>query len=149
MTKRIDAQPTPAMLADDGFAVLGTAHPALAQDAFPDRPIRLIVPFPPGGPTDVMGRLIGQSLSASTRPAGLCRQPAGRRLDTRRQMAASADPDGYTLLVGSAATLAIGPALYPDAGFNPKSLVPVAHVFQRALCYDRRAESTGRAAWPT
>ena len=109
-------------------AVLGASHPAVAQNAFPSRPIRLIVPFPPGGPTDVTGRLISQSLSASLGQQVYVDNKPGAGSVLGGKAAETADPDGYTLLVGSAATLAIGPALYPDAGFDPKSLVPVAMV---------------------
>jgi len=101
-------------------------HPAAAEPAYPNRPIRLIVPFPPGGPTDVMGRLISQSLSVSFGQQVFVDNRPGAGSTLGGKAAASADPDGYTLLVGSAATLAIAPALYPDAGFDPNSLVPVA-----------------------
>jgi tripartite-type tricarboxylate transporter receptor subunit TctC len=113
------------------LATLG-AHATLAEDAakgtYPDRPIRLIVPFPAGGPTDVMGRLISQSLSGTLgQPVYVDNRPgAGSTLGGKA--AATAEPDGYTLLLGSAATLAIGPALFPDSGFDSKSLVPVAMV---------------------
>jgi tripartite-type tricarboxylate transporter receptor subunit TctC len=122
---------TPALLLASAFAVL-SVQAASAEDAaktaYPDHPIRLIVPFPPGGPTDVMGRLISQSLSGTLgQPVYVDNRPgAGSTLGGKA--AASADPDGYTLLLGSAATLAIGPALYPDTGFDPKSLVPIAAV---------------------
>jgi tripartite-type tricarboxylate transporter receptor subunit TctC len=104
----------------------GAAAQATAKDTYPDRPIRLIVPYPAGGPTDVTGRLVSQWLSpALGQPVYVDNRPgAGSTLGGK--LAASADPDGYTLLVGSAATLAIGPVLFPDSGFDPKSLVPVA-----------------------
>ena len=113
------------------FCVAVTAgRKALAQDAvqgaFPDRPIRLIVPYPPGGPTDVMGRLISQSLSATFRQQVYVDNRPGAGSTLGGKVAAVADPDGYTLLLGSAATLAIGPALYPDAGLDPSIFVPVA-----------------------
>ena len=57
-----------------------------SDPSFPNHSIRLIVPYTPGGPTDVMGRLMSQSLSASLRPAGLCRQPPWRGFDAWRQI---------------------------------------------------------------
>jgi tripartite-type tricarboxylate transporter receptor subunit TctC len=102
------------------------ARPAAAQSAFPDRPIRLIVPFPPGGPTDVMGRLISQSLSAMLGQQVFVDNRPGAGSTLGGKAAASADPDGYTLLLGSAATLAIGPALYKGVEYDPNSFVPVA-----------------------
>ncbi|HEX4410592.1 MAG TPA: tripartite tricarboxylate transporter substrate binding protein [Xanthobacteraceae bacterium] len=102
------------------------AAAAMAETAYPDRQIRLIVPYPPGGPTDVMARLIGQSITAALgQPVYIDNRPgAGSTLGGK--IAAGAEPDGYTLLAGSAATLAIGPALYPDAGFDPNTLIPIA-----------------------
>ena len=110
------------------FIVLLGAQPALAQDTYPSRSIRLIVPFPAGGPTDVTGRLINQVLSQSFGQQVFVDNRPGAGSTLGGKDAATAIPDGYTLLLGSAATLAIGPALYPDAGFDPKSLVPVAMV---------------------
>lgn len=103
---------------------------AVAQDAirgaFPDRPIRLIVPYPPGGPSDVMGRLISQSLSGTLGQQVYVDNRPGAGSTLGGKLAAAADPDGYTLLLATAATLAIGPALYPDAGLDPSVFVPVA-----------------------
>ena len=121
----------PALTLSLIFAVLG-AQATIAEDAaktaYPDRPIRLIVPYPPGGPTDVMGRLISQSLTNTLGQQVYVDNRPGAGSTLGGKAAASADPDGYTLLLGSAATLAIGPALYPDTGFDPKGLVPIAAV---------------------
>jgi tripartite-type tricarboxylate transporter receptor subunit TctC len=101
--------------------------PAAAQ-SYPDRPIRLIVPFPPGGPTDYVARLIGQYLSAHLGQVVLDNRPgAGGTLATKA--VASAEADGYTLLYGSSATLGIAPALYRNVDYDPvKSFAPVALV---------------------
>jgi tripartite-type tricarboxylate transporter receptor subunit TctC len=103
---------------------------AIAQNApetaFPDRPIRLIVPYTPGGPSDVMGRLMAQSLSAAFGQQAYVDNRPGAGSTLGGKLAASADPDGYTLLVATAATLAIGPTLYPSTGLDPKVFVPVA-----------------------
>jgi tripartite-type tricarboxylate transporter receptor subunit TctC len=108
------------------------ALPAFAQngfqDGFPNRPIRLIVPFPAGGPTDVTGRLIGQALSEKLGQQVFVDNRPGAGSTLGGKIVATANPDGYTLLLGSAGTLAIGPALYPETGFDPKTLVPVAMV---------------------
>jgi len=105
-----------------------SAHPAAAEDAYPNRPIRMIVPFPPGGPTDVMGRLISQTLSEQLGQQVYVDNRPGAGSTLAGKIAANADPDGYTLLLGSAATLAIGPTLYRDAEYDPKRFVPVAMV---------------------
>jgi tripartite-type tricarboxylate transporter receptor subunit TctC len=109
-------------------AVLLCAQAASAEDFYPSRPVRMIVPFPPGGPTDVMGRLISQSLSDILRQQVYVENRPGAGSTLAGKIAANAEPDGYTLLLGSAATLAIGPALYRDAEYDPKGFVPVAMV---------------------
>jgi tripartite-type tricarboxylate transporter receptor subunit TctC len=101
---------------------------ANAQDKYPSKPIRLIVSFPPGGPLDVMARLTAQMLSTSLGQMIVDNKPgAGGTLAGRE--AARAEPDGYTLLFGSSATLAFGPALYGNSGYDPvKSFTPIAMV---------------------
>jgi tripartite-type tricarboxylate transporter receptor subunit TctC len=99
---------------------------ALAQSAaYPDRPIRIIVPYTPGGPTDVMGRLMSQILSQAFGQQVYVENRPGAGSTLGGKIAAGADPDGYTLIVATAATFAIGPTLYPDAGLNPKVFVPI------------------------
>jgi tripartite-type tricarboxylate transporter receptor subunit TctC len=101
---------------------------ASAQGAYPNRPIRLIIPFPAGGPTDVMGRLIAQAISVTLGQQVFVDNRPGAGATLAGKAAATADPDGYTLLMSSAATLAIGPALYKGVEYDPKSFVPVALV---------------------
>jgi tripartite-type tricarboxylate transporter receptor subunit TctC len=108
------------------MAAIGAAAPAQAQ-SYPVRPVRLIVPFPAGGPVDVMGRLIAQYLSATLGQQVLVDNRPGAGSTLAGREAARAEPDGYTLLLGSAATLAIGPALFKNIGYDPiKSFTPVA-----------------------
>jgi tripartite-type tricarboxylate transporter receptor subunit TctC len=109
------------------FGLTIGADPLLAQ-TYPDRPIRLIVPFPPGGPTDVMGRVIANQLSATFGPIIVDNRPgAGSTIGAKA--AASAEPDGYTLLFGSTGSLAIAPAIYKNAGYDPlKNFAPVAMI---------------------
>jgi tripartite-type tricarboxylate transporter receptor subunit TctC len=120
----------------DRRALLGSialtlaAGSALAQDKdkYPSKAIRLVVSFPPGGPLDVMARLTAQSLSESLGQMYVDNKPgAGGTLAGRE--VARAEPDGYTLMFGSSATLAIGPALYGNSGYDPvKSFTPIAMV---------------------
>jgi tripartite-type tricarboxylate transporter receptor subunit TctC len=113
------------MLHRRNFLVAGTlsglclAAPALAQDKYPSRPIKLLVPFPAGGPTDVMGRLIAQRLSSTLGQQMIVENRPGAGSTLAGRAAAAAEPDGYTLLLASAATMAIGPALYNNAGYDP------------------------------
>jgi tripartite-type tricarboxylate transporter receptor subunit TctC len=102
---------------------------ANAQDKYPSRPIRLVVPFPAGGPVDIMGRLIGQRLSMSLGQQVIVENRPGAGSTIAGRAVATAEPDGYTLLVGSAATMAIGPALYPSAGYDAKKdFAPVGFI---------------------
>ncbi len=108
-------------------ALMAGAAPA-GGEPYPSRPIKVIVPFPPGGPVDVMARFVVQRLSASLGQMIIDNRPgAGGTIGSRA--AALADPDGYTLLVGSSTTLAAGPALYRNLGYDPvKSFVPVGMI---------------------
>jgi tripartite-type tricarboxylate transporter receptor subunit TctC len=117
----------PIFLFAIGLIVQCTAGPASAQ-SYPDRPIRLVVPFPPGGPTDYVARLIGQYLSAHLGQVVLDNRPgAGGTLATKA--VAGAETDGYTLLYGSSATLGIAPALYRNVEYDPvRSFAPIALV---------------------
>lgn len=107
---------------------LGPALAAAAQD-YPSRPIRLIVPFPPGGPTDVVARLVEQSASPILgQPIAVENRPGGAAGTVGSRVVVSANPDGYTLLLSIAGSLAIAPALY-KLDYDPlKDLAPVAIV---------------------
>ena len=95
---------------------------------YPNKPIRLVVPFPPGGPTDVMARLIAQRLS-STLGSVILENKAGAGGTIGTKAVAAADPDGYNLLFGGTSTLAINPAVYKDLRYDPvTSFAPVAMV---------------------
>ena len=109
-------------------AVLASVQTAGAEEVYPSRPIRLIIPFPPGGPTDVMGRLISAALSDQLGQQVYVDNRPGAGSTLAGKIAANAEPDGYTLLLGSAATLAIGPTLYRDVEYDPKRFEPVAMV---------------------
>jgi len=109
-------------------AVVMAAGHAHGQ-TFPTKPIRMIVPFPPGGPIDVMGRLVGDRLSQGLGQTVVIENRPGAGAVIGSKAVASADPDGYTLLFGSSGSLAVTPALYANAGYDPvKSFAPVASV---------------------
>ena len=115
-----------------------------ATDSYPSKPVRLIIPFPPGGSNDIVGRLIATKLSERLGKQVVVdnRGGAGGVLGT--EMAAKSEPDGYTLLIISAA-YAINPALY-KLPFDPvKVLCPGRQAGERA---ERRSPSI-RAFRPT
>jgi tripartite-type tricarboxylate transporter receptor subunit TctC len=105
----------------------GVLAPADAQP-YPNHPIRLVAPFPAGGPVDVMARLIADKLSQSIGTMIVDNRPgAGGTIGSR--LAAAAEPDGYTLLLGSSTSLTAAPALYRNLAYDPvKSFTPVAMI---------------------
>jgi tripartite-type tricarboxylate transporter receptor subunit TctC len=110
-------------------AFASTASSSLAQTAFPTRPIRLIVPFPPAGAADVISRLLAEPLSRAFGQPVLIenRSGAGGRIGT--EAAVRSPSDGYTILMGSQATNSINPELYRDLPYDPaRDLVPIAMV---------------------
>jgi tripartite-type tricarboxylate transporter receptor subunit TctC len=95
--------------------------------AYPERPLRLVVPFPPGGSVDLVGRALGQKLSEALEQSVVVdnRPGAGGNLGT--DLVAKARPDGYTLLVAGIATHAISPSLYPTLPYDPvRDFAPVS-----------------------
>src|SRR5258706_940160 len=112
------------------LAAIIAAGPGSAAHAqsYPNRPIKLVVAVLPGGPMDVMARLVAQQLSSTLGPVYV-ENRAGAGTTLGAKAVASADPDGYTLLLGNAGTNAIGPTLYKSAGYDPlTSFAPVAFV---------------------
>ena len=115
-------------------SALAFAVPAGAGAAdYPDHPIKLIVPFGPGGPPDVAARLIGAYLSEHLGPV-VVENHVGAGGTLAARMVSSAAPDGYTLMTGTAGSLSISPQLYKNAGVNPlKDFAPVALVSSAPL----------------
>jgi tripartite-type tricarboxylate transporter receptor subunit TctC len=112
-----------------GFAVLPLAAPAGAQGVYPDKPIRMVIAFAPGGPTDVVGRLLAQRLSELLGQQVVVENKPGATGNIGTAMVADARPDGYTMLF-SASTMAMAPALYgQQLGYDPvNGLQAVAYV---------------------
>lgn len=120
------------------------AAPALAQDAFPSKPLKLVVPFPAGGPTDIVARPLAQLLSESLGQQVLVENKGGAGGSIAADLVAKSAPDGYSLLMGTVGTQAINASLYrklpydPLRDFTPLGLVasaPVAVVVNAATPY--------------
>ncbi|NUZ06628.1 Bug family tripartite tricarboxylate transporter substrate binding protein [Piscinibacter koreensis] len=110
-----------------GFAVALciAATPGHAQ-SWPSRPIRLVIPFPAGGSTDVVGRLIGEKVSRALGQPVVVENRAGAGGTLGSDAAAKAPPDGYTFLLGTSSTQAIAPALYTKLPYDPvRDFTPV------------------------
>ncbi len=109
-----------------GLAVISSA--AFSQ-TYPVRPIRMIVPFPAGGGSDTMGRVVGQKLSASLGQQIVVENRPGAGGSIGAEMAAKAAPDGYTLLLGSTSEIAQYPNVNPKIAYNPqRDFAPVSLV---------------------
>src|SRR5882757_10147347 len=89
--------------------LIGLGSAARAQERYPTRPIRLLVPFPAGGPVDVMGRLMAQHLSTALGQQVIVDNRPGAGSTIAGKAVATAAPDGYTLMINAASTMAIGP----------------------------------------
>jgi tripartite-type tricarboxylate transporter receptor subunit TctC len=107
---------------------------AVAQQVYPDRPIRLIVPYPAGGSSDVMARAFAQKLAGALAVPVVADNRAGAGGNIAASAAAKAPPDGYTLFFGAAGPLAVNPALYEKLPYDPvKDFVPIAPVGKMPL----------------
>jgi tripartite-type tricarboxylate transporter receptor subunit TctC len=122
-------------LAALGALALGAAtrDGALAQ-AWPARPIRLIVPFPPGGGTDVISRQLAERIGANTGWTVVIDNRAGAGGNIGLDAVAKAAPDGYTIGMGQAANLAINPSLYAKMPFDPlRDFAPIGSIASQGL----------------
>lgn len=107
-------------------AVSALGLPVLAQDKWPSKPIAYIVPFPAGGTTDILGRLIGQKLGPVLGTTIVIDNKGGAGGGIGSEVASRAPADGYTLLGGTVSSHAINVSLYPKLGYDPvKSFSPV------------------------
>ncbi len=111
-------------------ALMGLGGSSLAQDAWPNKPVRLIVPFAPGGSTDVVARMVGQKLSAVWNQPVVIENRAGAGGNVGADAVAKSAGDGYTLLMASG-SVTINPALYKKMPFDTKKdLAPITNVAQ-------------------
>ena len=102
---------------------------AFAQAAYPNKPIRLVVPFATGGVTDTSGRLIAEHLSRRLGQQIIVDNKPGASGNIGTQMVATAEPDGYTLLLGFDGTLVINPHVFPKVGFDTlKDFAPIGKI---------------------
>src|SRR5690349_10137054 len=114
-----------ALLVAAGGAALGPS-PARAQSAYPNQPIKLVVPYPPGGLTDVLGRLSGERLRDSLGQPVIVDNKPGAATQLGASYVARQPADGYTLLLATVSTLCITPALYSKPLIAYTDFAPVA-----------------------
>ena len=112
-----------------GGAVLGAAGAVRAQAAWPTKPVRIVVPFAPGGTTDILARAVAPELSRALGQQFVVDNRAGAGGNIGAEMVAKAAPDGYTLLMGTVGTQSINKWLYTKLAFDPqKDFAPVTLV---------------------
>jgi len=116
----------PAVLA---LAAVVSPWPALAQDSYPSKPIKLIVPFAPGGSADLVGRLMAEELRAELGQPVVVENRAGAGGNIGGDYVAKAAPDGYTLLLAATGPIVVNPSLYARMSYDPaKDLAPITLV---------------------
>ena len=131
-----------AFLACAAAAAWLNAAPALADTAWPDKPVRLIVPYTPGGATDIVARLVAQRLADDTKWTFIVDNRAGGNGNIGMDVVAKAKPDGYTIGLGQTANLAINPTLFPKMPYDAlKDLMPVSVVASQPVVLVVRADA--------
>src|SRR3954462_14704061 len=120
-----------------GASALGllalTGASAGAQSSWPTKPVRIVVPFPPGGTTDIVARVVGQRLSEIYGPQFIVENRAGAGGNVGAALVAKSPPDGYTLFMSTPGPNANNQFLFKDPGFDPqKDFTPIIHVGETA-----------------
>jgi tripartite-type tricarboxylate transporter receptor subunit TctC len=112
-----------------GGLTLLTGSPGFAEAAYPNRTIKMIVPYPPGGTTDFLGRLVAEQIQSSLGAAVIVENKPGAATTIGAEQVARAEPDGYTLMIATSTTLAINKTLYRKLPYDPvKDFTPIALV---------------------
>ncbi len=110
------------------FTLLACMAHLQAQDAYPSKPVKLILPFPPGGPTDILGRLLAENLTMRLGQPVVTENHPGAGGNVGAEAAARSAPDGYTIVL-VAPSLAISPTLYKKLNYDPvRDFAPVSLV---------------------
>ncbi len=119
----------PWILLACALIALGLAAPAVFAQAWPAKPVKIVVNFPPGGAADQLARAIGVPLQETLGQPVVVENRAGANGNIGGEVVAKAPPDGYTLLMSSGGMVSVNPHIYPRMSFDPaKDLVPVASV---------------------
>src|SRR6202521_5328665 len=103
------------------------SNTAFAQDRYPTRPVKFLVPYPGGGTNDVLARIVGDKLQAKWGQPVIIENRSGGSGNIGAAAAAQADPDGYTLLVSATPPLATNQSLYKELSYKPEKFVPITN----------------------
>lgn len=131
------------LMAAGGLPALSMPMVAIAADWLPNRPIRLIVPFVPGGATDVAALILADAIAEPLRQPMVVENRGGAGGNIGGEAVARATPDGYTLLLGMVGLLTTNPFLYEDMGFNPMR----AWIIWPSSCATRRICTAPATFW--
>src|SRR5688572_26184127 len=110
---------TIAAIAFAGLALSGVVSGSVLGQSYPAKPIKLVIPFPPGGSTDVIGRLVGQKLSDALGQPVVVDNRGGAGGVIGADFTAKSPPDGYTILIGTPGAITISPSLQPKLPYQP------------------------------
>ena len=117
-------------LALAGAAGAALAAPAIAQSSWPSKPVRFIVPFPPGQAADIFARLMAEKLTDKWKQQVIVENKGGGSGIPATEFGKAAAPDGYTLMVVSSGTFGVNPSLYPDLPYKPLTdFLPISNIF--------------------
>ena len=108
------------------IAAPGT-NKAVAQDGYPTRPVKFLVPYPSGGTNDVVSQIVGDKLQAKWGQPVIIENRSGGSGNIGAALVAQAEPDGYTLLVSSTPPLATNQSLYKQLSYKPEEFVPITN----------------------
>jgi tripartite-type tricarboxylate transporter receptor subunit TctC len=120
----------PAALA---FAALAWAGGAFAQQPYPNRPVRLVVGFAPGGAADIVARALSEGLSRALGQPVVIENRAGAGSSIAAENVAKSPPDGYSILIASPSSISVNPALNPKLGYKASDLAPVTKISSSPL----------------
>jgi tripartite-type tricarboxylate transporter receptor subunit TctC len=113
-----------------GVAGAALAAPALAQAPWPNKPVRFVVPFPPGQAADIFARLMAEKLTDMWKQQVVVENKAGGSGIPATEYGKNAAPDGYTLMIVSSGTFGVNPSLYPDLPYRPLvDFLPITNIF--------------------
>jgi tripartite-type tricarboxylate transporter receptor subunit TctC len=125
---------------------IGASAPARAQDleaaTYPNRPIHIIVPFPPGGPTDILSRIVAKEMTASWGQTVVIENRPGADTTIGAEVVAKADPDGYTLLAAMDSTMVLNPLVKKELPYDPvRDFEPISLGAKNISVLEVRADS--------
>jgi tripartite-type tricarboxylate transporter receptor subunit TctC len=106
-------------MAGFGGGLVSQALPAAAEVAYPNRPIKMVVPYPAGGTTDLLGRMVAEQLQSGLGATVIVENKPGIATALGAELVARSPPDGYTLLLATSTTLAINKTLYRKLAYDP------------------------------